>query len=71
MTVPQPLLTTSKPQGITSCAWGHFDILAKGKTDFHCRVKETLFIQELEPPFNDFNVNVESERLMFYSSYYK
>ena len=24
--------------------WDHFDILASGKTDFHCRIKETLLI---------------------------
>ena len=28
--------------------WDHFDILAKGKTDYHCKIKETFFIQELE-----------------------
>ena len=39
-----------------------FDILAKGKTDYHCQIKETLFIQEFEPAFN---VNV-GEKLMFY-----
>ena len=27
--------------------WDHFDILAKGKTDYHCKIKETFFIQEL------------------------
>ena len=27
--------------------WNHFDILASGKTDFHCKIKETLLIQEL------------------------
>ena len=41
--------------------WDHVDILAKGKTDYHCKIKETLFIQELEPAFN---VNVGSEKLM-------
>ena len=41
----------------------HFDILAKGKTDYHCKIKETLFIQEFEPAFN---VNVGSEKLMLY-----
>ena len=41
----------------------HSDILAKGKTDYHCKIKETLFIQELEPAFN---VNVGSEKLMLY-----
>ena len=29
----------------------HFDILAKGKTDHQCKIKEALFIQELEPAF--------------------
>ena len=32
--------------------WDHFDILASGKTDYHCKIKETLFIQELQPPLN-------------------
>ena len=41
----------------------HFDILAKGKTDYHCKIKEKLFIQELEPAFN---VKVGSEKLMLY-----
>ena len=39
--------------------WDHFDILAKGKTDYHCKIKETFSIQELEPAFN---VNVGSEK---------
>ena len=43
--------------------WDHFDILAKGKTDYHCKIKETLSIQELEPAFN---VNIGSELLMLY-----
>ena len=25
--------------------WDHFEILASGKTDYHCKIKETLFIQ--------------------------
>ena len=28
--------------------WDHFEILASGKTDYHCKIK-TLFIQELNP----------------------
>ena len=43
--------------------WDNFDILAKSKTDYHCKITETLFIQELEPSFN---VNVGSEKLMLY-----
>ena len=39
--------------------WDHFDILASGKTDFHCKIKETLFIQELKPSLN---VNISSEK---------
>ena len=43
--------------------WDHFDILASGKTDFHCRIKKALLIQELQPSLN---VNVSSEKLMLY-----
>ena len=41
----------------------HFDILAVGKTDYHCKIKETLFIQELKPPLN---AKVSSEKLLLY-----
>jgi len=41
----------------------NFDIFAKGKTGHHCKIKETVFIQELKPVFN---VNVGSEKLMLY-----
>ena len=31
--------------------WGNFGIIASGKTDqYHCKIKETLCIQELKPP---------------------
>ena len=43
--------------------WNRFDVLAKGKTDYHCKIKETLFIQEFEPAFN---INVGSGKLMLY-----
>ena len=43
--------------------WEHFDILVFGKTDYHCKVKETLFIQELQQASN---VNVSSEKLLLY-----
>ena len=59
MTILQPLLTTSKLLDITSS--GITDILVKGKTDYHCKIKETFFVQELEPAFN---VNVGSEKLL-------
>ena len=32
--------------------WDHFEILASGITDYHCKIKETLFIQDLKPTFN-------------------
>ena len=32
--------------------WDHFEILASGKTDYHCKIKEILFIQELNPILN-------------------
>ena len=43
--------------------WDHFDILASGKTDYHCKVKETLYIQDLLPALN---TNVSSEKLLLY-----
>jgi len=39
--------------------WDPFDILASGKTDFHCKIKETLLIQELQP-------TVSSEKLLLF-----
>jgi len=41
--------------------WDHFDISASGKTDYHRKVKETLFIQDLQPALN---ANVSSEKLV-------
>jgi len=43
--------------------WDHFDILASGNTDYHCKVKETMLIQELQPALN---ANVSSEKLLLY-----
>ena len=40
--------------------WHHFEILAKGRSYTHCKIKETLLIQELKPTLND---NVSSEKL--------
>ena len=43
--------------------WDHFEILAKGLSDTHCKIKETLLIQELKPTLND---TVSSEKLYLY-----
>ena len=43
--------------------WDHFNILVSGKTDYHCKVKETLSIQELQLALN---VNVSSEKLLLF-----
>ena len=34
-----------------------------GKTDFHSKIKETMFIQELKPSLN---VNISSEKLLLF-----
>ena len=39
--------------------WDHFDILATGKSELQCEIKETLLISELKP-------NVGSEKLFLY-----
>ena len=49
--------------GHINIKWDHFDILASGKTDLHCKIKETLFIQERQPSLN---ASVGSERLLLY-----
>ena len=48
---------------INNMKWDHFDILASGKSDYHCKIMENLFIQE---PRLAFNVNVSSEKPMLY-----
>ena len=55
-------LTTSLQQ-VTNLKWDHFEILAKGRSDTHCKIKETLLIQELKPTLND---TVSSEKLYLY-----
>ena len=39
-----------------------FDILAKGRSDTHCKIKETLLIRELKPALNN---SVSSEKFIF------
>jgi len=43
--------------------WDHFDILATGRSDVHCKIKETLLIRDLQPALYE---NVGSEKLLFY-----
>ena len=43
--------------------WDHFDILATGQSDMHCKIKETLLIGDLKPALNK---NVGSEKLLLY-----
>ena len=43
--------------------WDHLDILATGRSDIHCRIKESLLIKDLKPSLNE---NVGSERRFLY-----
>ena len=43
--------------------WDHFQILASGCSDLHCKIKETLLIRDLKPAMN---VNIGSENLSLY-----
>ena len=43
--------------------WDHFEILATGRSDMHCKIKEPLLIRDLEPTLNE---NVGSEKLYLY-----
>ena len=46
-----------------SIKWDHFDILATGQFDIHCKIKETLLIRDLKPALNE---NVGNEKLLLY-----
>ena len=41
----------------------HFEILATGLSDVHCKIKETLLIKDFKPALNE---NVGSEKLFLY-----
>ena len=43
--------------------WDQFEILVKGRSDTHCKIKETLLLQELKPTLND---TVSGEKLYLY-----
>ena len=43
--------------------WDHFEILATGKSDLQCRIKETFLIIDLKPSLNE---NVGSDKLFRY-----
>ena len=47
--------------------WDHFEILATGRSDIHCRIKESLLIKDLKPSLNE---NVGSEKRFFTSLLY-
>ena len=59
---PQPLRITLLPRVII-IKWDNFDILATGRSDIHCKIKETLLIRDLKPALNE---NVGSEKLFLY-----
>ena len=42
-------VTVSKNNFTTSNGRNHFEILATGKSDLQCKIKETLLISELKP----------------------
>ena len=43
--------------------WDNFDILARGRSDIHCKIKETLLMRDLKPALNE---NVGSKKLYLY-----
>ena len=43
--------------------WDHFEILATGRSDNHCKINETLLTKDLKPALNE---NVGSEKLFLY-----
>ena len=47
--------------------WDHFEILATGRSDVHCKIKESLLIKDLKPALNE---NVGREKLFFRLAFY-
>ena len=43
--------------------WDHFEILATGRSDTHCKIKESLLIRDLKSALNE---KVGSEKLYLY-----
>ena len=43
--------------------WDHFEILATGKSDLQCKIKESLLIRNLKPSLNE---NIGREKLFLY-----
>ena len=41
----------------------HFEILATGRSDVRCKIKETLLIKDLKPTLSE---NMGSEKLFLY-----
>ena len=50
--VGKPNTPLAKNDSSSAISDGITDSLAKGETDCHCKIKATLFTQELEPAFN-------------------
>ena len=46
-----------------SIKWDHFEILATGRLDMHCKIKESLLIRDLKPALNE---NVGCKKLHLY-----
>ena len=42
--------------------WNHFEILATGRSDMHCKIKESLLVRDLKPALNE---NVGSENFIY------
>ena len=47
--------------------WDHFDILATGQSDIHCKIKETWLIRDLKSALNE---NAGSEQRLLYKPIY-
>ena len=43
--------------------WDNFEISQTGRSDMHCKIKESLLIRDLKPTLNE---NVRSEKLYLY-----
>ena len=57
------VFNVSWPYRLWMVSWDHFEILATGRSDMHCKIKESLLIRDLKPALNE---NVGSEKPHLY-----
>ena len=64
--------TSARTDHVTSTGhslkWDHFEVLEKGRSDTHCKIKETLLIKDLKATLNEYASSEKLSLLVFVTS---